>query len=263
MALGMLLKQARLDAGLSQRQLCGEEITRNMLSQIENGAARPSMDTLRYLAARLGKPVSYFLEEETASANQSLMQQAKIAYTAGAYDRVLELLQDYQKPDTVFDGEMGLLQALATMEKAKQAIDRGKAPYAAALLQEMDTASLYFVPELQRRRLLLLAQAQPSYARQLVQQLPSDDAALLLRARAAQEDGETQKALRLLDAVEKQTEEWYFLKGEALAAMGDFAQAAACFKQVEDRALAQLESCYEQLGDYKAAYYYAKKQREK
>ena len=47
MDLGRRLKQARLDAGLSQRQLCGTEITRNMLSQIENGNARPSMDTLR------------------------------------------------------------------------------------------------------------------------------------------------------------------------------------------------------------------------
>ena len=64
MELGQRLKQARLEAGLSQRQLCGEEITRNMLSQIENGSARPSMDTLRYLAARLGKPMGYFLEEQ-------------------------------------------------------------------------------------------------------------------------------------------------------------------------------------------------------
>ncbi|WP_353959843.1 helix-turn-helix domain-containing protein, partial [Klebsiella pneumoniae] len=59
MALGELLKQARLEKGLSQRQLCGEEITRNMLSQIENGSAKPSMATLSYLAGRLGKPVSY------------------------------------------------------------------------------------------------------------------------------------------------------------------------------------------------------------
>ena len=50
MELGDKLRQARLDAGLTQRQLCGDRITRNMLSQIENGLARPSMQTLRYLA---------------------------------------------------------------------------------------------------------------------------------------------------------------------------------------------------------------------
>ena len=61
MELGQRIRAARLEAGLSQRQLCGEVITRNMLSQIENGSARPSMDTLQYLAAQLGKPVSFFL----------------------------------------------------------------------------------------------------------------------------------------------------------------------------------------------------------
>ena len=64
MTLGEKIKQARLEAGLSQRQLCGEEVTRNMLSQIENGAAMPSMGTLSYFARQLGKPVSYFLQED-------------------------------------------------------------------------------------------------------------------------------------------------------------------------------------------------------
>ena len=62
MELGQRIRRARLDAGLSQRQLCGEYITRNMLSLIENGSAKPSMDTLRYLSEKLHKPVSYFLE---------------------------------------------------------------------------------------------------------------------------------------------------------------------------------------------------------
>jgi transcriptional regulator with XRE-family HTH domain len=60
MELGEKLRQARLEAGLSQRQLCGEEITRNMLSLIENGSAKPSMKTLQYLAARLGKASAIF-----------------------------------------------------------------------------------------------------------------------------------------------------------------------------------------------------------
>ena len=39
MDIGSRIKQARLEAGLSQRQLCGDTITRNMLSLIENGTA--------------------------------------------------------------------------------------------------------------------------------------------------------------------------------------------------------------------------------
>ena len=77
MDFGEKLKQARLEAGLSQRQLCGDVITRNMLSQIESGKARPSMATLQYLAGKLGKPVGYFLEEDIVlSPNIALMEQA-------------------------------------------------------------------------------------------------------------------------------------------------------------------------------------------
>ena len=73
MDLGGKIKAARLEMGLSQRQLCGKFMTRNMLSMLENGAAKPSMETLRYLAGVLRKPVGYFLEEaeELAAAREA------------------------------------------------------------------------------------------------------------------------------------------------------------------------------------------------
>ena len=83
MELGQRLKQARLEAGLSQRQLCEDLITRNMLSQIENGSAKPSMETLRYLATQLGKPISFFLEEAASSPNQTKLQTAREAWSQG------------------------------------------------------------------------------------------------------------------------------------------------------------------------------------
>lgn len=259
MALGELLKQARLDAGLSQRQLCGEEITRNMLSQIENGAARPSMDTLRYLAARLGKPVSYFLEEQAVSPNQALMCRAREAYAAGDHAKALDILQGCQK-DGIFDEEASLLTALATLGRAEQALNEGRRPYAATLLEGMKLGSLYMKPQIECKRILLLAQAEPEKAAELADKLPVDDV-LLLKAQSALSRGQAQKALGLLDGVDEPTEQWYLLKGGALFAAKEFAKAAECFSQVEDLALSQLEKCYEQLGDYKMAYYYAKKQR--
>lgn len=49
---------------MTQAQLAGDEITRNMLSLIENDNAEPSVRTLRYLAERLSLPVSYFLSDD-------------------------------------------------------------------------------------------------------------------------------------------------------------------------------------------------------
>ena len=79
MELGEKIRQARLDAGLSQRQLCGEVITRNMLSLIESGRARPSMDTLLHLAQQLGKPVGYFLEEQADPPESPERKQTRLA----------------------------------------------------------------------------------------------------------------------------------------------------------------------------------------
>ena len=82
MELGKKLRAARQEAALSQRERCGDQITRNMLSQIENGAARPSMDTLQYLAGRLGKSVSFFLEDGAIDPEQCRMEQARAAFGA-------------------------------------------------------------------------------------------------------------------------------------------------------------------------------------
>ena len=92
MELGEKLRAARLEQGLSQRALCGEKITRNMLSRIEHGAARPSMQTLQYLAQRLGKPVSFFLEEAAVTPNQVAMAKARAAFARGSFREAMLFL---------------------------------------------------------------------------------------------------------------------------------------------------------------------------
>ena len=126
MELGQLLRQARLDSGMSQRELCGDKISRNMLSQIENGTAHPSMETLAYLAEQLGKPIGYFLDEHTPSSpNHAIIDQARAAFTAGNYGLALSLLKQYQIDDPVFDWEYHLLEAQSCLELATKAIQTG------------------------------------------------------------------------------------------------------------------------------------------
>lgn len=64
MTIGEKIKKARLDQGLTQSQLAGEEITRNMLSAIESGKATPSISTLEHIASGLNLPVAYLLSSE-------------------------------------------------------------------------------------------------------------------------------------------------------------------------------------------------------
>lgn len=58
------VRHLRLEAGMTQNELAGDKITRNMLSQIENGNATPSIQTLMYIAERLNTSAAYFLSDD-------------------------------------------------------------------------------------------------------------------------------------------------------------------------------------------------------
>lgn len=268
MELGQRLRQARLEAGLSQRQLCGEMITRNMLSQIENGSARPSMDTLRYLAGRLGKSVSYFLDEETViSPNQTVMEEARRAYFGKEYSRALKALEGYREPDDLFGQEYRLLLRLTCLALAEESLAQGRRPYAAELLARAEAVRAdYCDSELQRRMLLLKIKIHPQQRQELVRQLPGMDEELLLRARAALDEGDPGRCAALLDAAEeRENPDWNFLRGEVCLAVQDYKNAAGYYHKVEDafpdKTVPRLERCYRELEDYKRAYEYACKQK--
>lgn len=264
MELGQRLRQARLESGLSQRQLCGEVITRNMLSQIENGSARPSMATLEYLAGRLGKPMGYFLEEQAVtSPNQAVMDAAQRAFREGEFDRAVGELADYRGPDEVFDEEMGFLTAVSNLRLAEQAAADGRLPYARTLLERAAAASsAYVTPELRRAMAILAAKLDPEWTGEL----PSDDEVLLLRAARALQQEQFDRAAAYLDAAEDRQEPcWSLLRGRLWLREGEFDRAAVCLHRAEERfpgeTAPMLETCYRELGDFKKAYEYACKQR--
>ena len=268
MTLGEKIKQARLEAGLSQRQLCGEEVTRNMLSQIENGSAKPSMATLSYFAARLGKSVSFFLEEEAVcSPNQEIMTAARASFLEEDGGRVLEILEGYRAPDPVFDMEAALLRRLGTLLAAKSALAKGQSARAAQLLEEESWEDGYCAHSLERQRLLMLMQARPKQMGRICQKLQPLDGELLLRARAALEDGDLSRCLHLLEAVQDQDAPlWNFLRGQLHMKARSYAAAAQCLRRAEaefpEKCVPLLEICYRELGDFRQAYYYACRARE-
>ena len=259
MELGIRLRQARLEAGLSQRQLCGEEITRNMLSQIENGSARPSMDTLRYLATRLGKPIGYFLEEQAVlSPNQSIMAQARNA----TGEAVLDLLNQYQTPDEMFDRERWLLEALTCLELAEKAFREKRKEYAGALLARAEKAGAltpYYTPEMEQRRQFL------SFKAGFLPALTADQQALTLLAQSFLAQNAPEKCIGILQAVDPYGEIHHFLLGQAYLQLSQYENAIGHLLLAEpydpQTVYAALESCYSALEDFKQAYFYACKQR--
>ncbi len=268
MELGQKLRQARLEAGITQRQLCGEEITRNMLSQIENGVARPSMQTLRYLARQLGKPVSWFLEEEGAvSTNLQVILSAREAYAKKEWEQCHQILQSYRQPDDLLDQEYGLLWQETLLAQAEQAAREGKKPYALDLLTEAEAVAEGCLYDSQKhRRLLLKLRLQPD--EDTLAQLPSLDEELLLRAEAARKTGDLNRSEALLCSMEnRDTPGWAVAMGEVCFARQEYAAAAKWYMDAEEtfpeQTLPRLEQCFEAMEDYKLAYHYACKQRDK
>lgn len=262
MELSQKLKQARLDAGLSQKALCGDRITRNMLSQIENGSARPSMDTLRFLAAQLGKPISYFLEDTAVtSPNQALMEQARQAPPSEA----LHLLGQYRSPDPTFDRERWLLEALTCMTLAEDALTQGKSTYAKTLLERSALAGSrtpYYTADNERRRLLLCWQAGETG---LEAQLPDITQELLLRAEAALSN-DPARCAAYLACVTEETAHYHYIQAQMHFAAKDYAAARPHFEAAWDHAptvcCRRLEDCCREMEDFAGAYFYACKLRE-
>ena len=262
MSLGQRIRQARLESGLSQRQLCGDVITRNMLSQIENGSAKPSMTTLRYLAERLGKSISFFLEEPVASPNQACMIRARSAFMTGDTSSVLSILEVYAAPDPIFDPERWLLEVLACLALTQNDPDPSLLDRAA----QAGARTPYYTPDLERRRLLNLAKLPDADLSALAAALPDGDEMLLLQAKAALLAGDPARSAAFLDAAMDRTSvSWLLLRGDAAAAAGEDSLALSLFTRAEPLAPREcwprLEQCCLRLEDYKMAYYYACKQR--
>lgn len=262
MSLGEKLREARLAAGLSQRQLCGEEITRNMLSQIEHGTATPSMATLRFLAERLEKPVSFFLEED--SPENDVLRQAWDAFESGNAAEAYQRLDSIKDPALTSGREYRFLLQIVCLQFAQRCILTGKQIYARQLLSKAAELETAWLPELRARRVILQSKAGESIH---PDEIPNPDAVLLLHAAAALRAEQTVRAAEILDAaIDKEDANWCLLRGRTAMAQREYGTAAKFLQQAErglpEQTIPLLEHCFRELGDFRTAYYYATKARD-
>lgn len=90
--MGKKIRALRLEKGMTQAALAGDTVTRNMLSQIENGLAQPSVTTILELAEKLGVPTEYFFSEcEDVNVFRKLgaIDKVRKAFADGDYGRCI------------------------------------------------------------------------------------------------------------------------------------------------------------------------------
>lgn len=124
--LGRRLKSARLARKMTQSDVVGSFITRNMLSQIESGTATPSMKTLEYLSEVLEIPLERLLSDsdsyDTEQKGFSLLQEVKQLIREQKYQEALEI----EDPTGLLEDEMHALRSIAWLELAKSLADSGQ-----------------------------------------------------------------------------------------------------------------------------------------
>ncbi|MGM9606816.1 MAG: helix-turn-helix domain-containing protein [Oscillospiraceae bacterium] len=161
MTLGQKIKAARLEKGLTQKEVVGDYITRNMLSKIENDSATPSVRTLEYLAKALDLPTGYFLSDAQISDGlvPDGLNEARAAFREKRWTDCLALLEADKTAGTTDEGY--LLHARAGACAAQQALEEGRLAEAKELAETAhyyNQEGLYCSPDLTAQLALTLGQ---------------------------------------------------------------------------------------------------------
>ena len=282
MTLGQKLKQTRLARGMTQSQVVGDRITRNMLSQIENDLASPSVGTLEYLASVLNVRLSWLLADEQEEAEAGRTQRLRELLKSGEYAACLELAPEHEPDD-----EQALLLALAAAQCALHALEAERFAAAQQLARQAlswNEASLYGHAQVRLEMLRVLARC--------AEQTDGDAEAAFAAYRAAYT--ELQPAVpyhlsmaryqliqehlpaaeheiwSIADLPESSRAEYLILRGRLACKKEQYETAAEYLRQADalgplpkllERELCQsMELASRELQDYKTAYEYAARQ---
>ncbi len=277
LTLGEKIKQARLDRHMTQREVVGDYITRNMLSKIENNSATPSVKTLEFLATQLGLPAGYFVSDETPGSRS--LAEARQAAADGRHADALTLLEQEAAPSE----EQLLLLARCHLALAEAASRSGDGPEALRHAQaalEANGRSAYASPLTEAQAALLAARFDAARFDERLAQYAAACRAMdldrmyhLTMAQHHLDAGDMEAAAAELAQLSGAEPERVRLAGELSMRSRDYRAAAEQLQRAEQLALsagssetmltplyAMLEQCFRELEDYKEAYHYAAKQ---
>lgn len=102
MTIGEKIKQARLSLGITQSNLGGKVVTKNMISLIESDKATPSFDTLMHICKELKLPIGYLLGDTTSLFFYKKAESIAMIhslYSEKSFDRCIALISSLQETD--------------------------------------------------------------------------------------------------------------------------------------------------------------------
>lgn len=289
MNLGEKIKAARVERHMTQKDVVGDYITRNMLSKIENGSATPSVKTLEYLAGALGLPAGYFMNDSNGDElTPGSIGAARRHFQAGEYRGCLQVLEGLDM-DGGYQDEAQLLLARSKISLSKEAMTDGRYEEAIRLAREAlehNDATIYFSAAFKTEALLLIARCTMELGGNFHVAMDAYQAAYqdqglgefyrLTMAEYYIDQGDLDNAKREMDAIARLSDAtrpaYLMLQGRMELKDEQYAQAAQQLEKAEQLArttgsryfmsglYAMLEQCYREMEDFKKAYHYASMQ---
>ena len=282
MNIGEKIKQLRVARNMTQADLAGEHITRNMLSRVENGAALPSLPTVWYLAERLGVPAGFLLAEgndDRIWRNMSRIDAIRRVLRTGDARICLELcLEDRENADD----EIYFIMAQCSVRLAVEAFEAGRLREACATFDQAlqyagqtqydtdsiaETAALYF-RFMRQLSPLLYSEVMPATDDILIgSNTPFGRYVLACEALERGEMARVEAYLQHADPV--QEDGWYrHFCACLLVHRGEYQKAqqlllellhsaATSGEMLLYRVFCDLETCCRETGDFKGAYEYS------
>lgn len=280
--IGEKIRKLRLYRKMTQAELAGDQITRNMLSRVENGAALPSLPTVWYLAERLDVPAGFLLAEgddDRIWRKMSRIDSIRRMLRAKDARICLEMCRNEIEEDGA-DDEIYLIMAQTALAVAAESFEHGRLHEACHTLDEAleytqktiyDTtvvrasAALYF---------RFMRRLSPTLYSDVLQDV--DDAMLgatdpfgrYVLACEALEAGEMRRVNAYL-AREGERDVWQeHFSAHLMMTQGDYAAAEQALTRLLHTdemggevllygVFCDLEVCCRELGDFKGAYEYS------
>lgn len=289
MNLGEKIKAARLERHMTQKDVVGDYITRNMLSKIENGSATPSVKTLEYLASALGLPAGYFMTESNGDElTPGSLSDARVQFKRENFEACVSVLEGLDM-DGGYRDEAYLLLARAKISLSKKAMMDGRYEESIRLAQESiahNDESLYSSTAFRTEALLLIARCTMELEGDFPKALDDYHASYqdqglgefyrLTMAEYYIGQGDLAAAKKEMDSIVRLSEAskpaYLMLQGSMELKDNQFAEAAKQLEKAEQLArttgsnyfmsslYAMLEQCYREMEDFKKAYHYASMQ---
>ncbi len=280
--IGEKIRRLRIERNMTQAELAGDQITRNMLSRVENGAALPSLPTVWYLAERLNVPAGFLLAEgddDRIWRKMNRIDGIRRMLRTGDARICLELCRRGSETDEA-DDEIYLIMAQTALAVAAEAFEHGRLHEACQTLDEAveyadktvyDTSAIRASAALYFRFMHGLS---PTLYSEVLHDVDdpmlgaSDAFGRYVLAREALEAGETRRVEAYVEGRDGNDAWQAHLRAHLAMTRGDYTaaeQALTRLLRAEKTGgevllyctFCDLEICCRELGDFKGAYEYS------